>query len=242
MISMTVDYQAPEKGQMHKPRISKTRQCCQYLCNNLDIWSVEFYNLLAEGPGVARGKKILKKKKFRKIKFWIFFSLCHPWVSTKNFSPIGPVVWPAIGNIYTNVLFNYIDLLWSNKLKSVKHTELIRNKIWSFKRTKVNAIASFFKFKKKFDENVAQNFLETLLLIIWILMQQTLSLEVRNNLNFTNATHCKLTRKRRSNSIDITFPTLWLRCFSSFDFTHNCKKSKFIRLHITNLKHFCSFH
>ena len=25
----------------------------------------------------------------------------HLWVSTKKFSPIGPVVWPAIRNIYT---------------------------------------------------------------------------------------------------------------------------------------------
>ena len=33
----------------------------------------------------------------------------HPWVSTKNFSPINLAVWPAIGNIYTNVLFYYID-------------------------------------------------------------------------------------------------------------------------------------
>ena len=32
-------------------------------------------------------------------------------MSKKNFSPIGPAVWPAIGNIYTNVLFYYIDIL-----------------------------------------------------------------------------------------------------------------------------------
>ena len=31
-------------------------------------------------------------------------------MSTKNFSPIGPAVWPVIGNIYINVLFYYIDL------------------------------------------------------------------------------------------------------------------------------------
>ena len=24
----------------------------------------------------------------------------HPWVPIKNFSPFGPAVWPAIGNIY----------------------------------------------------------------------------------------------------------------------------------------------
>ena len=37
------------------------------------------YILLAEGPGVARGKKMLKKRSKKKI---------------------GPAIWPAIGNIY----------------------------------------------------------------------------------------------------------------------------------------------
>ena len=32
--------------------------------------------ILAEGPGVACGKKCLKKKFEKKI--WDFFSLCHP--------------------------------------------------------------------------------------------------------------------------------------------------------------------
>ena len=53
--------------------------------------------------------------------------------------------------------------------------------------------------------------------------------------------HCKLTRRRRSNSIDITVRTLWPHCSSSSDFTHKSKKSKFIWLHIKNSKHFCSF-
>ena len=53
--------------------------------------------------------------------------------------------------------------------------------------------------------------------------------------------HCKLTKRRRSNSIDITVMTLWL-CFSSnSNFTHKCKKSKFIRLQITNSKIFVLF-
>ena len=30
-------------------------------------------------------------------------------MSTKNVSLIGRAVWPAIGNIYTNVLFYYLD-------------------------------------------------------------------------------------------------------------------------------------
>ena len=29
----------------------------------------------------------------------------------KNVSAFGPAVWPAIGYIYRNVLFNYIDIL-----------------------------------------------------------------------------------------------------------------------------------
>ena len=39
------------------------------------------------------------------------FAPSRPWVSTKKFRPIGPAVWPAIRNIYTNVLFNYTDIL-----------------------------------------------------------------------------------------------------------------------------------
>ena len=34
----------------------------------------------------------------------------HPWMSTKKFSPFGPAVWPAIGDIYTNVLFYNKDM------------------------------------------------------------------------------------------------------------------------------------
>ena len=43
----------------------------------------QVYNKLAEGPGVARGKKKFEEKKFRKKKiskifFLGFFCLCHP--------------------------------------------------------------------------------------------------------------------------------------------------------------------
>ena len=31
-------------------------------------------------------------------------------MSIKNFSPFGPAVLPAIGNIYINVFFYYIDI------------------------------------------------------------------------------------------------------------------------------------
>ena len=43
----------------------------------------------------------------------------YPLVSTKKFNPFDPAVWPAIytslagyGNIYTNVLFYYIDRIY----------------------------------------------------------------------------------------------------------------------------------
>ena len=52
-------------------------------------------------------KKIGKKS--------VFFCLCHsglPMSVHKNFSPFGPAVWPAIGNIYTNVLFFYCNINW----------------------------------------------------------------------------------------------------------------------------------
>jgi len=83
-----------------------------YIC----VW-INLYNKLAEGPGVARcswkkignffflNKKILKKQ----FRILAYNTPRHPWVSTKNFSPIGPAVWPAIRNIYTNVSFYYID-------------------------------------------------------------------------------------------------------------------------------------
>jgi len=44
----------------------------------------------------------------------------YPWVPSQNVSPFGPAVWPAIGNIYGNVLFYYIDDLESNILIILK--------------------------------------------------------------------------------------------------------------------------
>ena len=65
---------------------------------------------IAEGPGVARRRKIEqqyeKNKGFKKIEFFKRMSTpSHPCVSTKKISPFGPAVWPARGNIHTNVLF-----------------------------------------------------------------------------------------------------------------------------------------
>ena len=42
--------------------------------------------------------------------------------------------------------------------------------------------------------------------------------------------------KVKSNSIDITVTTLWLRCSSSSDFTHKCMKNKFSRIQIMKNK------
>ena len=36
-----------------------------------------------------------------------------PLGSLKNISPFGPAVLPAIGNIYTNVLFYHIDYIFT---------------------------------------------------------------------------------------------------------------------------------
>ena len=93
--------------------------------------------LLAEGPGVARGKIEMKIKKYfrffkpitppfmsvhkkckpnrschfpveKNLKFCIACNTPRSPISVlKNFSPSGPAVWPAIHNIYTNVLLLY---------------------------------------------------------------------------------------------------------------------------------------
>ena len=56
------------------------------------------------------------KKKFWKTQVLELFSQCYPpgklWVPSTNFRPLGPAVWPAIGNISTNDLFYYIDHIY----------------------------------------------------------------------------------------------------------------------------------
>ena len=66
------------------------------------------HELLAEMLGVAREKKI-EKQILKKRKFDFFFSLSPLSYPQKMSSPFGPAVFPAIGNIYTNVLFHYIE-------------------------------------------------------------------------------------------------------------------------------------
>ena len=83
------------------------------------IWKLGWkYKQLAEGPGVARGKK----------NYFDFFSLqhAHPWVSTKKISPFGPAVWPAIGIIYIYeclVLFHRSILCLDDVQSELKSTQ-----------------------------------------------------------------------------------------------------------------------
>ena len=66
------------------------------------------HNIQAEGLDIAREKKKLRTN----FEFFIANCTPRPPLSVqKNFSPIGPAVWPALGNIYiyTNVLFYHLD-------------------------------------------------------------------------------------------------------------------------------------
>ena len=72
-----------------------------------------FFSVLAEGPCVARGKKIWKKWKNFKQK------LNLECMSTTHFSPFSLAVWLAIGNTYKNFFFIYFfsilehfNILW----------------------------------------------------------------------------------------------------------------------------------
>ena len=89
------------------------------------VYYISIYRILDEGPSVACGvfkieferKKIIQEKNFifekkqflKKIKFYFFKPAIPraPMGALKNVSPFGPAVWPAIGKIYTNVLFLY---------------------------------------------------------------------------------------------------------------------------------------
>jgi len=80
-----------------------------YIFFTLKYLKVLDYLILAEVPGDALKKRILVKQILKK-KIWIFLAFVTPaGVSSKNVSPFGPTVSPAIGTyVYTNVLFNYI--------------------------------------------------------------------------------------------------------------------------------------
>ena len=58
-------------------------------------------NKLSERP-------VKKKNIFKKI-LHKFVIPRLPMSAYKNVNPFGPAVWPARGNIYTNVLFHYIN-------------------------------------------------------------------------------------------------------------------------------------
>ena len=101
-----------EKGRSWRIEEREGRGRCLVANRQLEVPLSQFlyfclYVKLTEGPGDAIKKnwKIYLKKKIR------FFKPITPpglhWVPQKNFSSIGPAVWPAIRNIhiYTNVLF-----------------------------------------------------------------------------------------------------------------------------------------
>ena len=61
--------------------------------------------------------KIISKKL---LKIDLFLT-CHPQATQecpKNVNPFGQAVWPVIGNMYTNVLFYYIDMVFFNQSKN----------------------------------------------------------------------------------------------------------------------------
>ena len=71
-----------------------------------------FYKILAES---LTDPTLSVEKKFWKKKFEFFLPKTppgHPWVSTKNFSPIGPAVWPAIGNECLVLLYRYMYFVY----------------------------------------------------------------------------------------------------------------------------------
>ena len=79
-----------------------------------------FINELAEGPGIDRGKKNWKNVEKMSV--------------PKKISPIGPAVWPAIRNIYTNVLFHYIRIINSIICKFVsrdQNSNQLQCRYWS---------------------------------------------------------------------------------------------------------------
>ena len=58
---------------------------------------------LAEGPDVAREKKIIVKKKI----FLAYNTPRPPMSVQKKCQPIRSSLWPAVGNIYMSILFHY---------------------------------------------------------------------------------------------------------------------------------------
>ena len=86
------------------------------------------------------------------IPLWIFLPMSspsHPWVSTKKFSPFGPTVWPARGNIFTNVLY-IIYMIYVYDRYILKLAELRRPMSTlevNFLKNKILTIFSKFFFK-----------------------------------------------------------------------------------------------
>ena len=98
--------------------------CLETNVDYYDFWKIHQFNensqklfLLLQYDKKLRLKDptLRVKKMYKKIQILNFLMPMSPTgnrqVSTKNVSPFGPAVWPAKGNIYTNVLFYYINCI-----------------------------------------------------------------------------------------------------------------------------------
>ena len=73
-------------------------------------------------PGVARGiKKNLEEKKFIEP----LLPPGHAWVLSKNVSPFGQAIWPAIADIYMSEELYYIEM--SEDLHYIDRRCLVQN-------------------------------------------------------------------------------------------------------------------
>ena len=96
-------------------------------------------------------------------------------------------------------------VVWSN--------DWYLNRNWHFMFWKTN----IYKTEQNRTQNTEQNQIEK------ERTEQNRKEQNQIKLNKTEQ-HCKLTRRGRSNAIDITVKTLWLCCSSSSNFTHKSKK------------------
>jgi len=86
----------------------------------------------------------------------------HPWVSTKNVSPIGLAVWSTIRNIYMNVLFYYKDVVSTNSSEFQFYLSLQKPRNSYFNQTK-----QILYFSRNFRNFLAGNLKDKILNSSW---------------------------------------------------------------------------